>query len=49
MITISDVINSINYETAVEEIKDFILAYIEKAKLEASWWGSAAALTLDHC
>jgi len=25
MITISDVINSINYETAVEEIKDFIL------------------------
>jgi NAD+ synthase len=32
MITISDVINSINYESAVEEIKDFILAYIDKAK-----------------
>jgi NAD+ synthase len=30
MLTISDVINSINYKSAVEEIKDFILAYVEK-------------------
>jgi hypothetical protein len=37
MITISDVINSINYETAVEEIKDFILAYVEKATRKPTW------------
>jgi NAD+ synthase len=30
MLTISDV--TINYKSAVEEIKDFILAYVEKAK-----------------
>jgi hypothetical protein len=46
VLTISDVINSINYKSAVEEIKDFIIAYVEKAKARGVVVGPVAASIL---